>query len=418
MSQPLFEALNSERIAAEIRTAEYSVCYAAPGMLNLAAEALVDIAEKIGAELITVCLDFDERVLRMGYGHLEAVQLLRDAGIEVRSTPGLRIGLVIVDGEGFIFAPPALLLEGEAQESLAPNAVRLSRDQATEAMARLSPAAKLIAIQFAKTPEEEQHLLEQAVEMPSAVVSAAEVSGVAASLKAAPPVSFDVARQVRVYTAYLQYVEMKLTGASIQRRRVAIPESIQNLGGAKDLEGRLRTTFELIENSSELSSKALDTKLATIRKDFTRSLGKMHGRVVLKSAKPHLEERFAEFRKDLEQHQSKVEAKLQATLDESVAQIVGLYVPAVLATPPDSMRGSYQTIDEASARNWLNFELSRVIPKASALIQRMSLDVRYMDVTFETLNRDDFLESLQAAYPTIAWDGAHEEFRAAGAVDS
>ena len=149
MSQPLFEALNSERIAAEIRTAEYSVCYAAPGILNLAAEALVDIAEKIGAELITVCLDFDERVLRMGYGHLEAVQLLRDAGIEVRSTPGLRIGLVIVDGEGFIFAPPALLLEGEAQESLAPNAVRLSRDQATEAMARLSPAAKLIAIQFA-----------------------------------------------------------------------------------------------------------------------------------------------------------------------------------------------------------------------------------------------------------------------------
>jgi hypothetical protein len=254
--------------------------------------------------------------------------------------------------------------------------------------------------------------------MPSAVVSAAQVSGVAASLKAAPPVSFDVARQVRVYTAYLQYVEMKLTGASIQRRRVAIPESIQNLGGAKDLEGRLRTTFELIENSSELSSKALDTKLATIRKDFTRSLGKIHGRVVLKSAKPHLEERFSEFRKDLEQHQSKVEAKLQATLDESVSQIDGLYVPAVLAAPPDSMRGSYQTVDEASARNWLNFELSRVIPKASALIQRMSLDVRYMDVTFETLNRDDFLESLQAAYPTISWDGAHEEFRAAGAVDS
>lgn len=418
MSQPLFEALNSERIAAEIRTAEYSVCYAAPGILNLAAEALVDVAKRIGAELITVCLDFEERVLRMGFGHLEAVQLLRDAGIEVRSTPGLRMGLIIIDGTGLVFSPPALLLEGEAQETVAPNAMRLSRDQATEAMARLSPAAKLIAIQFAKTPEEEQHLLEQAVEMPSAVVSAAQVSGIAASLKAAPPVSFDVARQVRVYTAYLQYVEMKLTGASIQRRRVAIPESIQNLGGAKDLEGRLRTTFELIENSSELSSKALDTKLATIRKDFTRSLGKMHGRVVLKSAKPHLEERFSEFRKNLEQHQSKVEAKLQATLDESVSQIVGLYIPAVLAAPPDSMRGSYQTVDEASARNWLNFELSRVIPKASALIQRMSLDVRYMDVTFETLNRDDFLESLQAAYPTIAWDGAHEEFRAAGAVDS
>ncbi len=50
-----------------------------------------------------------------------------------------------------------------------------------------------------------------------------------------PPVEFDIARQVRVFNAYLQYVEMKLSGAAIQRRRFAIPQSIQKLGGSKDL---------------------------------------------------------------------------------------------------------------------------------------------------------------------------------------
>ena len=31
-----------------------------------------------GPELITVCIDFDERVLRMGFGDLSAVEILRD----------------------------------------------------------------------------------------------------------------------------------------------------------------------------------------------------------------------------------------------------------------------------------------------------------------------------------------------------
>jgi hypothetical protein len=35
-------------------------------------------------------------------------------------------------------------------------------------------------------------------------------------LEEAPPVSFDVARQVRVFNAYLHYVELNLSGAPIQ----------------------------------------------------------------------------------------------------------------------------------------------------------------------------------------------------------
>jgi hypothetical protein len=85
-------------------------------------------------------------------------------------------------------------------------------------------------------------------------------------LEQAPPVRFDVARQVRVFIAYLQYVELKLSGAAIQRHRLAIPSSIQKLGGSKDLEGRLRTTFDLIERGDKLSSKALEDALNEIRK--------------------------------------------------------------------------------------------------------------------------------------------------------
>jgi hypothetical protein len=48
----------------------------------------------------------------------------------------------------------------------------------------------------------------------------------------------------------------------------------------------------------------------------------------------------------------------------------------------------------------------------------MKLDERYKDVTFETLNRNDFLESVKDAFPNVDWDKAYSEFKAAGQSES
>ena len=84
-------------------------------------------------------------------------------------------------------------------------------------------------------------------------------------------------RQVRVFEPYLQYVELRLTGAAIQRRRVVIPKAIQNLGADEGLQSRLKTTFDLIERTGALSSKKIEGELNEIRKN--PSLGKDHGHV-------------------------------------------------------------------------------------------------------------------------------------------
>lgn len=96
MTGPMFLSLDSEGMATCIGSAQVSVCYAAPGIQLEPAEALARLAKHLGPELITVILDFDERVMRMGFGDLAAVAVLRGAGITVRSTPGLRTGLLDV----------------------------------------------------------------------------------------------------------------------------------------------------------------------------------------------------------------------------------------------------------------------------------------------------------------------------------
>ena len=412
----LFCSLTPLRIAESVRKAQQAVCYAGPGIQLDLAQAMVEVAGRLGQEMLTVSLDFDDRVMRMGYGNVDAVQLLLDAGIAVQSSPGLRTALVVVDNEGYIFTPTALYLEAEPSDGAASNAVRMSGEQVSQALARLSPAAKTIAIAQAKTPEAKQHIEALTVDVVSAPITPEKLAEVTASLETAPPVRFDLARQVRVFEPYLQYVELSLTGAAIQRHRMAIPEKIQNLGGSEELENRLRTTFELIEKGSKLSSKPLEDALNEIRKNFTPSLGKDHGRVVLKAAKPHLVTRLKEFRIKLEAHQKAVAKDLQKHLDTSREQIVAYYLPRVIEAKPDALLGQSQNgeVSEAAAKRWLNGELDKVFPRAETLIQEMKLEERYKDVTFETLNRRDFLESVKDAFPYVDWDKAYSEFKAAG----
>ena len=44
----------------------------------------------------------------------------------------------------------------------------------------------------------------------------------------------------------------------------------------------------------------------------------------------------------------------------------------------------------------------------------MTLTERYKDITFETLNQDDFLDSIKTAFKNVDWEKAYKEFKAVG----
>jgi hypothetical protein len=189
----------------------------------------------------------------------------------------------------------------------------------------------------------------------------------------------DVARQVRVFEPYLQYVELRLSGAAIQRHRIAIPKVIQNLGADAAVQARLKTTFDLIERESALSSKPIEDELNDIRKNFTPSLGKDHGRVLLKAQKPLFEKRLAELGTKLASFQAEVKEKLQGHLDDSREEIIKYYLPRVVDRPPDAFAGQLLTEKPTheDGRKWLGLQLDKVFPKAEDLIRKMELEQTY-----------------------------------------
>lgn len=414
MQESFFVQLNAEKMAELINNATSSVCYAAPGIQSKPAQALIALGEKIGIELITVFLDVDEKVIRMGYGELSAVNELRQAGIRVQHISGLRNGLLVVDGTGYSYTPTALLLENDSSSSVVLNAMRLTSAQVSEALTHLSPASKAIALAQATTPEEKEFIQATASEiLPEPVVSG-KISDIELRLKSAPPTKFDVARQVRVFQPYFQYVELRLTGAAIQKHKLNIPESIQNTGDDKELQGRLKTTFDLIDKNANISSKSLDDELRDIRNQLTRSLGQQHGRIIVKTAKPRLQERLAELEIKIQEHQEIVRKELDAVLEKSKQMIVSYFLPTIIENPPDALIGIFGQPTDEQAQIWLENSLAKSFPDPEKLIKNIRLEVSYKDVTYETLNKEDFLDSIQKAYPELDWNKAYDEFIAAG----
>lgn len=112
------------------------------------------------------------------------MKCLRAAGIAARHAPGLRTALLIADDDGFIFTPTALYLEAEPEGQRAPNAMRLSSQQLAEALARLSPVAKMIAVAQAPTDEERERIASLPVEVGTAPVTDGRFERVAQALKA------------------------------------------------------------------------------------------------------------------------------------------------------------------------------------------------------------------------------------------
>lgn len=414
MNSALFSSLSSQRMAQLIRGSQKRVCYAAPGIQDEPAAALVALKAQLFPISITVSLDFDERTLRMGYGSLTAVETLRSAGIEPAHSPGFRSAVLIVDDTGWVFTPSALYLEAEPQSDETPNAIRLTSGQVKEILLRLCPEARKEALATASSPEEVAQIKAIPLEVSEQPLGNLHFEQVKQAIKTAPPVKFDVVRQVRVFEPYLQYVEVKLTGAAIQKHKVALPKTLQQLGAGKELKDRLRTTFDLIEKGSALSSKEIDDKVNELRKTFTPSLGERLGRVMLKHRRPLFDERVETLKAELTTFQAKVKKELQAKLDESRDLVAGYFLPLALKNPPDLLLSRVSGLNEATAKRWLERELDHAFPKADDLIKEMKLEVQFKDVTWETLNDKDFAQAIRKAFEDVDWDKPFHDFRAAG----
>jgi hypothetical protein len=170
----------------------------------------------------------------MGYGDLEALELLHQRAnrqyFALRHQPGLRLGVLIADDAVLVYSPTPRLIEAGSKTPDKPNAIVLD-------------AGVSAAIESAAGSETSEVLPPDA-ELGRAAVTDAMLETTRADLKAAPPQRFDVARQAKVVSSRIGYVELEIKGVHLAQRRLKLPANLLHADADEALLGQLTSDIK------------------------------------------------------------------------------------------------------------------------------------------------------------------------------
>ncbi|MEX2212627.1 MAG: hypothetical protein WD768_00770, partial [Phycisphaeraceae bacterium] len=357
----------------------------APGLHYRVAKTLAERWKLLGPLAVSITLDVDPEVCRLGFGDIEAVKLLestaRNMCTLLTTHPGIRIGVIIADDETLIYAPTPLLIEAspdalnEDATSIKPNAIRVG----------LPPADLERDLGAGPDGEGERIIGLDLVEHET-------LAAVEADLKELPPQPFDITRRLRVFTAHLEFVELRMIGWNLSRRTVTLPAE---LVGVIDEENRalLESKFRVLANTNiEDHFTHLERIKEFIVKRFLVHLPS-YGALLRLKDKPKFELAIQTLTKMLNRACLRAKRKLQEKIDQNIAKLAEALLPILKRKPPKHRQDCLMLEDDAT---WLTGELQSLAGSAEDMFKHAKVEVRYKGVTYETLNDKAFVEAVQA----------------------
>ena len=407
--QPSITYVDDDKLIEAIHNAQHRLVFMAPGVSLDIAAALTDAWERLSTTAVTVILDVDPEVCRLGYGTLEGLKALRDAassfGALVCHQPGVRIGLLISDNTTLVYSPTPLLIEAGSKQSEQPNAIVL--DSVPNHVAR--------DIGLGDNPN-----LDRVIGLDP--VKPQQIDELAQDLAVAPPVKFDLARQVRVFTSRFQFVELEMSGCYISLKKVPIPSNLMGLANEESIQSQLHAHFNLVNKGSlevkdgdrVLTEESLRKKKQKIAKDYLISL-KSYGNVVLRANKSDFEKAVSALQEDVKKYQAGIKAELQKQMDQNADALINALLPTIKQNPPEAyVKFHGRDILEKQLQQLLEKDIKNAFGKAEDLIQEMTVKWVFKDVAYEYLIDKKFLEIARATMPGVTF--LHKEYDAAKSV--
>lgn len=409
--QPSITYVDDNKLIEAIHNAQHRLVFMAPGVSLDIAAALTDAWARLSTTAVTVILDVDPEVCRLGYGTLEGLKALRDAASSMSALvchqPGVRIGLLISDDTTLVYSPTPLLIEAGSKHPEQPNAIVI--DAVPKQIAR--------DIGLGDNPN-----LDRVVGLDP--VKPHQIDELAQDLAVAPPVKFDLARQVRVFTSRFQFVELEMTGCYISRKKVPIPSSLMGLANKKDIESQFHAHFNLVNSGGieirfgdrTFTEEGLRKKKQQIAKDYLTSLTG-YGNVVLRAHKENMKTAIDELCEDIYVFSEGIKDVLQAHMDSNAEALVSALFPAVKQNPPKEYTKIYGlNIPDKQLKALLTEDIRSEFGRAENLVQDMRVTLVFKDVAYESLIDNKFLAIARAAMPGVTF--LHEEYDAAKASES
>jgi hypothetical protein len=421
MSPPL-QSITEELLIQAIGRAASRIVLVAPAVWPPIADALAASWHRLGGENVSVILDVDAEVCRLGYGSIDGLNILQEAastlGQAIGHEPGVRICVLIADAQTFVFSPTPRLIESP------PGASDTKAESTT-------PRTNGIILQ--STPPD---LKDQLGVGPAGAatlnvglepVQPGKVESVSKDLHANPPKPFDLTRAVNVYNAKIRFVEFRVTGYRVSEHTVSLPKHLVSIVRKnKALDRKISSALKLLDSGDPLVGGDLDAQSSDdtldegdllpqssgstsggddmvsqstvegakkkIEAKFLKLVPKI-GRIIRRSDIPQFEEAVTGLDTTLKEFSDSLQSALAENYRKTAEELAEAILPEVLQQLPDHWKKLLgPNPDRERVRYRIMDDLQRAFGDPDKKARRIKSSVVFKDVTYEMLKDPDFIE--------------------------
>lgn len=432
-----FALVNEATLIDAISRCRTRLVYIAPGLTEPIAIALGQVLARKAAPAVTIIVDVDPEVCRLGYGTTEGLKALRALAenyhIGVRYQAGLRVGLLISDDDLMVYAPTPLLIEAGSSREDQPNAIVLGTQPLEQVLQACAAEGETGA--NARLPYE--------AEIGTQAATPKMLDESLRDLERLPPKPYDISRIERVFNSKLQYVDFEVSGYKLSSRRRQIPNDLL-VGEDKTLEQRLRNTFTLLEGKDVLqvdipeldpktqkpvlgvdgkprtvkySEKRLEEDRKKIYDDFLINVPG-YGQLIMRSRRPVFDQRVDWFCKRVELFRDAVRQQLDQAIEQSVRELANALLPSMRDQMPERLMKCLTVVmpTDQDLLGVLEAELRSAFGADEEFFDP-DIKVVFKDLTYETIKDKKFRDALTKVMRHSGGDAAvmrlFEEYDAA-----
>ena len=400
-----FQEVNDESLIKLIGKAQQRVVFVAPGVHQTVAEALGQRLAEVDRLQVTVVIDPDEDVCRIGYGDAKGLELLSSyadrQSFALMAQPGLRVGVLLVDDVTLVWSPTPRSVEAAPLG----NAASPTERSPNGLLLGANPGAQLAHAVSAVGTDTLPFDAEVGVE----VVTKERVQKTLDGLAKNPPIPVDLARITRVYSTKLQFAEFTVKGAKFSKSQLKVSNDYMNADIQGELKGlvesRLRAFGDFRDEEVEvpafnngnevfdssqnrLKEKISEASLQRQRNELERRYlfnVPGFGRLIAKDDKQDLERLVAAYRVQLEAYSEAIRQRLDAQAGKIIDEA------AKLIAERAARAGS--KLDEKQLRDSIQKSLDRAkdeVPEVKLV---------FKDVTYEQTKNPEFRAKVDKALP-------------------
>ena len=396
-SNRTFAVASDEALVDLISRARRRLVVIAPALTQAVAEAVSRRFDDLDQLDMTVVLDSDPEVYRLGFGDHAALETVRAASAKslfgLREQPGVRIGVVIADDRTMVYAPVSKNVEAGSTSVEHPNAVVFSGS---------------VSDQIAKAADSDKNDAVHTAEVGNAVLDAGKVQAMLADLNANPPKPFDIARKLNVFASKVQYVEFTASNYRLTTRQIPLPAELVDVADddlKKRITGRIRGPFDDIgkldvtidrdgkPETVQVDDNWLRSERKRIEDEYTYQINNF-GRVILYNDRDTFEEETRRFKLIVQKYQTAMSETLRSIRSNYENRIVEEFSPRWKQNPPK--RFPRWNIDPTPEN--IEVELRRLAKEIfdkAITFDKPVVKILYKNIAPENVQDAAFLETLK-----------------------